>query len=233
MLQFGRSLTCAGVEGDSVPHIRSFSRANVVSHSTYESSLPPRRQMVYGKRRRTSIPTTRALAMISQIKAGVNACHFRINGCASNRNDGKLLVFQSGNTIRAGKHSHEDALRSLFRFNQFVRRVSGVQHEWHAAIDHPNMVLSGTLEELPRRGFRDHWRCNYTQKFPGVAVKTGSTTTPEVYPKSGTFIMPGTRDVVSLKAGLSAMSDALSGTASGGEAKDGGREGGGCADNGE
>ena len=141
------------------------------------------------------------------MKAGVSACHFRINGCAGGRNDGKLLVFQSGNTIRAGKHSHEDALRSLFRFNQFVRRAGGVPHEWHAAIDHPNMVLSGKLAGRPREGFRDHWRCNYSQKFPGVAVKTGSTTTPEVYPKSGTFIMPGTRDVASLRAGLDAMAD--------------------------
>lgn len=224
-------MTRAGVVPENVPHIESFSRANVVSHSTYESHLPPQRQRVFGRRRRTRVPTTRALAKLSQIKAGVSACHFRINGCATGRNDGKLLVFQSGNTIRAGKHSHEDALRSLFRFNQFVRRASGVPHEWHAAIDHPNMVLSGKLAKLPSEKFKRHWRCNHTQKFPGVAVKTGSTTTPEVYPKSGTFIMPGTRDVASLKSGLKAMADALEEPQLHGGGQEtpggGGREGGG------
>ena len=209
MLFFSREINATDAAAKASNDFEFFERSNVVSHSTYES----RRCLlgiVYGRRRDPCIPSSAALARHSQIKAGVNACHYRINGYPSSRNDGKLLVFQSGNSIRAGKHTHIDAVRSMFRFNQWARRTASSPHVWHVAIDHPNMVLSGKLKTPPSSHFKSHWRCNYSVKFPGVAVKASSTCTPEVYPKSGSFIMPGATNAESVVAAVEAVSDAVS-----------------------
>lgn len=182
-----RELVKSDVPLKSNKHIEICVRSNVVSHATYDSAHLCQRGRIYGRRARPGLRTSTALARCAQLKIGVDACHYRLSGAPPHKNDGKILVFQSGNAIRAGKHSHEDALRCMFKYNQYVRQKCGMHHEWHTAIDNPNMVLSGRLKKKPSSSFKDHWRCNYTPKFPGVAVKTDDncSTTPEVYPRSG------------------------------------------------
>jgi hypothetical protein len=82
-------------------------------------------------------------------------------------------------------------LQGLIVFNAWLRKKCGVRHVWHTAIGCPNMVLSGKLRHIPTPAFKTHWRCNHTEKFPGVAVQTNTRATPEVYPKTGAFIVPG------------------------------------------
>lgn len=213
MLFFSRDVAGSNIAELASKHMQFCERSNVVSHSTYESPRLSQRGRVYGRRCIPSIGSSAALARRSMIKTGVDACHYRINGYPAARNDGKLLVFQSGNAIRAGKRSHEDSLKCMFKFNQWVRRTCGSHHEWHTAIDNPNMVLSGKLKRPVSSKFKSHWRCNYSVKFPGVAVKTRSSTTPEVYPKSAAFIIPGTTTVDSLAAAIEAINEALDETA--------------------
>lgn len=206
---FSRAVENSKVPELSEKHVEYCERSNVVSHSTYMSPRLSFRGRVYGRRSRPAIVNSSCLSRHSQIKSGVDACHYRLSGFPPERNDGKLLIFQSGNAIRAGKHSHEDALRCMFMFNKWVRKTCGMHHEWHTAIDTPNMVLSGRFKTKLSPRFKEHWRCNYSSKFPGVAVKTGSCTTPEVYPKSGAFIIPGTMNVESVEYALRAMNEAI------------------------
>ena len=190
-------------------HFSKFTRSNIVSHSTYDSPRNAQRARVYGRVCRPSLGDTSKLARVSQLKAGVDTCHYRISAHPSSRNDGKILVFKSGNAIRAGKHTHEDSLRCMFSYNQFIRKMCNMHHEWHAAIDMPNMVLSGKLVRKPSAAFRTHWRCNYSSKFPGVAITTNEATTPEVYPRTSTFIIPGTTDAKSVTGAVLAINNVL------------------------
>lgn len=132
------------------------------------------------------------LAMHAQFKSGSHlAEHIRINTYPTERNDGKLLVFDSSNTIRAGKRTQVDALRGIFKFNRWMRATCRSPHVWHTAIGCPNMVLSGKLSHIPSPRLTTHWRANSSEKFPGVAIQTNTRATPEVYPKTGAFIIPG------------------------------------------
>ena len=209
MLFYTRDLERSGALKRAAAVLKTCQRSNVVSHSTYASPRRARVGVIYGRRQKTELSNTAALARVSQIKAGARTVHFRLSGYPPERNDGKMLIFRSGNMIRAGKHSHADALRCLFATNQYIRRLCKLPHVWHTGIDHPNMVLSGKLHRPPGEGFKSHYLCTSSPKFPGVAVKTGAGTTPEVYCKSGTYIIPGTTTIASFDAAVSAMAEAL------------------------
>lgn len=210
---FSRKLAEDGTLEHCQEHIEFFTRSNIVSHSTYDSFRNAQRGRVYGRRCCPSLINTENLARISQLKAGVDTCHYRVSAHPSDRNDGKILVFKSGNAIRAGKHTHEDSLRCMFLYNQFIRKLCNMHHEWHAAIDMPNMVLSGKLKKQPSAKFKHHWRCNFSSKFPGVAVATNEATTPEVYPRTSTFIIPGTTTAKSVTGAVLAINNVIDETA--------------------
>ena len=99
-------------------------------------------------------------------------------------------------------------LQNTLLFSRWVRRASGQGYQWHAAMSAPNMVISGRLDTpLPPR-VREHWSATHTNKFPGVAITTDGSCTPEMY-DSGAFIIPGVASVPSLQKALESIDRAL------------------------
>lgn len=124
--------------------------------------------------------------------------------CRYNLGDsGKILAFRSKkNLIRAGKHTHADALVSCLLF----LRWSGTT-AWPARLNAPNMVVSGTLAAQPTAALKTHPRATWSAKFPGVAVKLPSGTTTEIY-ASGAFIVPGITSAGQLATALRELVEA-------------------------
>jgi hypothetical protein len=190
----------------------SISRCNVVGHASYVSPRTAQRTRVWGTACNAKLQNKFKLMKYATKKPGVGACHLRISTDSTRRNNGKYLVFDSSNVIRAGKHTHGDAVRCMFMFNAWLRKVCDTPHVWHTAIGCPNMVLSGKLLRKPPTSFKDHWRCNYSSKFPGVAVQTDERITPEVYPKSGAYIVPGVTKARGAVHALKVVDEIVSGT---------------------
>ena len=194
---------------DLTKNLSRLEPANVVSHSNYSCKMLHLRGRVYGRRPRPEL--SGASGNVSSMcigKHGSRGRHFRVNACSDASHRGKYLAFQSSNTIRAGKRSHADAYLCTLRFNHWLRRSLQIHHEWHTALSSPNMVMTGTLRCPVPPSFRSHWRSNWSDKFPGVAVETNSSTTPEVYPRSGKFIVPGVCSVPTLEVAIKSIVDA-------------------------
>lgn len=126
--------------------------------------------------------------------------HLRFN-C---NDSGKILVFHNKrNIIRAGKHTHADALLSVLRFFQWSNCNEG---DWFTGIATPNSVLSGRFRGKPTSALKESPYVSFSDKFPGISVnvahaftalarenKTPETCcTPEIY-MSGKFIIPGVK----------------------------------------
>lgn len=109
---------------------------------------------------------------------------------------GKILQFhRNKNLIRAGKHTHCDALYSTIRFIQWTRTS-----DWFVQLTAPNAVVSGKFAATLCSTVKDHPASTHSAKFPGIAIKLNSTRcTPELYLKSGSFIVPGISTTNDLK----------------------------------
>ena len=212
MLFFSRDVHEELVKTKTTIKTSSISRCNVVGHASYMSPRTAQRTRVWGTAFSAKLKNKERLMKHATVKPGVGACHLRMSTDSSNRNNGKYLVFDSSNVIRAGKHTHGDAVRSMFVFNKWLRSVSKQPHVWHTAIGCPNMVLSGKLNTTPHPSFKDHWRCNHSSKFPGVAVQTDERITPEIYPKSGAYIVPGVTDATGAVHALKIVDDIVTST---------------------
>jgi len=202
MLFFSRDVHKHALNRATCGGIMHVTRCNVVSHATNVSSRLHQSTRVWGWAPDAEVGDKTALLAHGVVKPGVDASHIRVSTWPEKRNDGKMLMFHSGAVIRAGKATHVDAVRCIFKFNQWARKKCRQRHMWHAAIGCPNMVLSGKLAHPPPSRFKDHWRCNHSPKFPGVALQTDERITPEVYPKSGAFIVPG---VTTAKGAVAAL----------------------------
>jgi len=116
---------------------------------------------------------------------------------------GKILVFHNKrNIIRAGKHTHADALLSVLRFISWSNcNNSG----WFTGIATPNSVFSGEFKEPPAKSLRSCPHISFSDKFPGMSVNVShalsaitknpikqNCCTPEIY-NSGKFIIPGVK----------------------------------------
>ena len=118
-------------------------------------------------------------------------------------NDGKFLHFSAkGNIIRAGKHTHADALLSVIRFFKWSNCNKGA---WFTGIATPNSVISGSFITPLSEKVKTNAYVSHSDKFPGIAVnistayanlsrKTllGNCCTAEIY-RSGKFIVPGVK----------------------------------------
>jgi hypothetical protein len=142
------------------------------------------------------------------MKKGTPSNHARINTIPANKNTGKYLAFASSNMIRAGKHTHAEAMTNTVAFCKWARTSDSTPYQWHTAMSAPNMVVSGKLTLPLPQNIKQHWRCTHTSKFPGIAIKTDGACTPELY-ATGSFIIPGITDVQSLKAALHAIDDVI------------------------
>ena len=126
--------------------------------------------------------------------------HFRFDLGAH----GKVLAFRSAaNLIRAGKHTHADAVLSCLLFLRWCKSAC-----WPALISAPNMVVSGKLTSRPSATLKAHPSATHSAKFPGVALRLPSKTTTEVY-ASGAFIMPGIVTASQLSSALADLTAAL------------------------
>jgi hypothetical protein len=110
---------------------------------------------------------------------------------------GKILAFKSQhNIIRAGKHSHADALASCLLYLCWSQ-----QPGWPARIATPNLVASAQLALPPTPRLKNHPRATHSTKFPGIAIKLAANVTTEIY-ESGAFILPGITSAPQLSAAL-------------------------------
>ena len=191
---------------EHVPHEIDFlRRENVVSHATYNESVPSKvlQSRIYGVRPARSL---KPMGIFS-IGQSVGSPHYRVNTSPRRSNIGKFLVFRSKNLIRAGKHTAAQALRHTINFGRWaVDGSSG--YVWHTAVSTPNMVLSGKLRRPPSPSIRSHWAVTHSSKYPGMAVTTHTSCTPEIY-NSGAMIMPGVTSACLLQKPLSVISDVL------------------------
>lgn len=181
---------------------------NVVSHLTFHSPRLLTRQKIYGFKQQRPASNNQKMAPHVIVKNGIPCMHKRVNTSPSEKNYGKYLVFKSWNMIRAGKHTHADAMKNMFIFGNWACNSDSHTNNWHAAMSAPNMVVSGTIDTPFPEHIKTHWRCTHTTKFPGVAVQTDGGCTPELY-KSGAFIIPGVTSIDSLVKAFEAIDDVL------------------------
>lgn len=116
---------------------------------------------------------------------------------------GKLLSFTTGNTIRAGKHTHGDSVLAALRFQWWMHQTTNKrQPPWISACSTPNCVLTGKFNGPLGPGFDGAWSVTKSSKFPGHAITVCKGVTPEVFPTSGKFIVPGVTNVETLSLAL-------------------------------
>jgi len=154
-------------------------RQNVVLHASMKAC--PFRTHLRGHVGRNAKPRRKS-AQYSSAKPDSQFKHRRYHIA----NCGKILAFTSAeNIIRAGKHTHADALVALLLYMRW-----GGAGGWPARINTPNMVVSGKLDRPPNPSIKHHAKATHSKKFPGVAIRLKCGVTTEVY-ESGAFILPG------------------------------------------
>lgn len=160
---------------------------------------------VCGKNVGKLLSRVRDMSIVNCDDQAARFAHYRINTLS----DGKILVFGTGNVIRAGGCTHADSVLSVIKFALWVQMrldVNALVH--YSCIQTPNMVLTGRYSDghTPEHMISG-WRCTKTSKFPGIAITTAYNSTPEVYPGSGKFIIPGVTSVEQLNNVLDIMCD--------------------------
>ena len=97
--------------------------------------------------------------------------------------------------IRAGKHTHSDAIYSIL---SFLHWVSGPNQRmrWPLAMSTPNTVLTGMYKTPIDPAIKKHWMAVHTSKFPGIALSPKSLKgmTIELFLAQSKFIVPGVKD---------------------------------------
>jgi TATA-box binding protein (TBP) (component of TFIID and TFIIIB) len=182
--------------------IKYLKSANVVLHAS--SGAGPgaavRRARLTGTPAVARIPNHPIFAQLSQQAAGSPFTHLRFNTVAH----GKLLVFSSGNIIRAGKSTHADALYAVLAFTRWCRALHPALHGmWPAGVNMPNSVWSGQYTTPIDNAILQHGQATYSDRFPGISISLDRTNlsskiTPELFLKSSKWILPGVKDIESL-----------------------------------
>jgi hypothetical protein len=107
---------------------------------------------------------------------------------------GRLLLFRTGNLIRAGKYTHGDAITSVLSFVMWANRKSGTV-VWPATLSCPNTVCSSEYTSAMPEKVKQHWRASWSTRFPGISFtfpKAVGVTT-ELFLNKSNFIAPGVR----------------------------------------
>ena len=107
---------------------------------------------------------------------------------------GRLLLFRTGNLIRAGKHTHGDAINSVLSFVMWANRKCGTV-VWPATLSCPNTVCSSEYRMTMPEEVKQHWRASWSTRFPGISFtfpKAVGVTT-ELFLNKSNFIAPGVR----------------------------------------
>lgn len=155
---------------------------NVVEHAKAEQLHPQAiafHNIIFGTTNNGAIPTSPRLGAYSSVKMAGKTSHYRLNGGAIGLKPpvaygcqaGKILCFGSGNVIRAGKHTHAHAAERIFQFFKWIDNEAQLpQKRWPAAIQAPNMVVSGKFKFSLDPAIAKHDMCTSTTKFPGIQV---------------------------------------------------------------
>ena len=106
---------------------------------------------------------------------------------------GKILIFRTGNIIRAGKHTHGDAVTALYAFTRWASRGTSSSLSWPTTVSVPNTVCNAAFTKRIDLSVRSHFRATYTNKFPGIALcwKALKGVTIELFLKRNNWIAPG------------------------------------------
>ena len=125
---------------------------------------------VCGKNVGKLLSRVRDMSIVNCDDQAARFAHYRINTLS----DGKILVFGTGNVIRAGGCTHADSVLSVIKFALWVQMrldVNALVH--YSCIQTPNMVLTGRYSDghTPEHMISG-WRCTKTSKFPGIAITT-------------------------------------------------------------
>ena len=183
-------------------HIKHIRRSNVVIHAALNADeATMRRDTLIGRCAQPAMQTTR-MHMASTRETSSPFCHQRVTTPL-----GKILIFSTGNLIRAGKHTHSDAVLSILSFLQWVSGPNS-RMQWPAAMSIPNTVLTGMYKTKIDEAVKNHWMAVYTSKFPGIALSPKSLPgiTIELFLSQSKFIVPGVRSAEALSEIVRIMS---------------------------
>ena len=177
-------------------------RSNIVMHSTTAATARGRLfAQALGRAWPQGVPSYPSVRALRADEHGSPFAHYRFQTVGH----GKVLAYATGNCIRAGKHTHGDACAAAMRFARWMHlSTDRVAAPWVSAISTPNAVITGQLAAPVTSAFLADWSVTATDKFPGVAVSVPGLqgVTPEVFPKSGKFIVPGVRSPAELIAAV-------------------------------
>ena len=163
-------------------YIENLEQVNVVLHAKAEQHHPQAiafHNRILGTTNNGAIPTSPKLGAYSSVKIAGKTSHYRLNGGATGLKPalahgcqaGKILCFGSGNVIRAGKHTHAHGIERMFQFWRWIDNEAQLpQKRWPAAIQAPNMVVSGKFKFCLDPAIAKHDMCTSTTKFPGIQV---------------------------------------------------------------
>jgi hypothetical protein len=147
--------------------ILRLTRSNVVMHSTTKQSA--RQHILWRLLGRKPDPTARGphVAALRSNNMASTFAHYRFHTTSN----GKMLSFVTGNTIRAGRHTHGDSVLAALSFQWYLHQITkGKQPPWITAISTPNTVLTGEIKKPLNPTITKSWTVTKTTKFPGCAV---------------------------------------------------------------
>jgi len=189
--------------------VKYLKRANVVLHSSCQPT--PRllaRARVLGSPPIERMPELPVFQQLSAEEPESPFSHMRFNTVSH----GKLLVFATGNIIRAGKYTHADAVACLLAFFKWARGQSAELHSlWPSAVGLPNAVLTGQFTEPIDKSVAARDDAMSTNRFPGISMRIptycGENITPEIFLKASKWILPGARTAPGVFAALKSLCD--------------------------
>lgn len=183
-------------------------QVNVVAHaSASKRSMNGHRLFLHNRIFRASAPpsteTNANLMPCGSNRMAGKQSHYRLNSSRAQGEKqqiahcqaGKAFCFGGGAIIRAGKHTHAHAMWGTLEFFFLFTRLAAPEHpsRWLSAIQAPNMVISGQFKHMISHTIANDPACTKTSKFPGIQITVPShlNSTPELYLKRSTFIVPG------------------------------------------
>jgi len=211
-LLFSRDYAAAvKASGPRFKQIQSQVMTNVVLLATLPRAqhAAAKHSAVYRGSAPNSIATSARLATWSHEPPRTAATHYRI-AVSGPKAAGKYLVFGTGNIIRAGKHTHADAVASTAALIKVLRHEE-VLHPavYPAVMSCPNTVVTGKfIDPVDQDRLEADWRVNSSKRFPGRSVSIkDSRIVPEIYASDGRFIMPGVASPEQLLAASATVDD--------------------------
>jgi hypothetical protein len=186
---------------------RFLARSNIVHHASIQTKkeAAARLASIYRCNFGSTLQTVGTLARMNLDATVGKTSHYRLRV----GNDGKLLVFGTGNLILAGMLTHASACTSITRFLRHLTRLQQTPM-WPSIHSAPNMVVTGQLKTFISPKVRNDILCNCTDKFPGIALNVSMKgCTPQLFLKRSMVTIPGLTSAHQLKVAVERISAIL------------------------